>query len=69
MLVRQLPAPGDRHLLRRLPALGAALLDLLDHGVTRNHVPEDHVLAVQPVRLGGGDEELAAVGAGSAVGH
>mmetsp|Transcript_27194 Transcript_27194/g.58559 ORF Transcript_27194/g.58559 Transcript_27194/m.58559 type:complete len:226 (-) Transcript_27194:144-821(-) len=34
-----------------------------------DHLAEDHVLAVQPVCLGAGEEELAAVGVGAAVRH
>jgi hypothetical protein len=38
------------------------------HALAR-HPPKHHVLLVQPVGLGAGDEELAAVAVGAAVGH
>merc|ERR1719345_265328 len=52
---------------------GAALatdgLHLLDHVHALGHLAEDAVLAVEEVRLGRTDEELAAVGVGARVGH
>ena len=69
VLVGQLPATGDSDLLMGFTALSPALLNLLHHRVARNDVPEHDVLPVQPVRLGGGDEELAPIGAGAAVCH
>ena len=57
------------HLLCRFSTLGSQLLNLLDHSITGNDITKDHVFPVQPVRLGGGDEELTPVGAGATVGH
>jgi hypothetical protein len=45
-------------------AATAAYLNFLDHTVTGDDLAEDDMLPVQPIRLGGGDEELAPVGAG-----
>ena len=50
-------------------AIEGACLNFFDHAVTGNDVAEDDVLPVQPVRLGRGNEELAAVGPRPGVGH
>lgn len=44
-------------------------LDLLDDIHALNHLAEHHVLAIQPLGLGGAHEELGAVGVGSSIGH
>ena len=69
MFIRQLSTTSNGYLLCGLPTLGSTALNLLDHGVTGNDISKDHVFPVQPIRLGGRDEELTAVGAGAAVGH
>nr|BAH79726.1 cyclophilin [Babesia bigemina] len=50
-------------------AAGAVLLHLLDDVHAAGDLAEHDVLAVEPRALNGGDEELAAVGVGAAVGH
>mmetsp|Transcript_7321 Transcript_7321/g.20636 ORF Transcript_7321/g.20636 Transcript_7321/m.20636 type:complete len:223 (+) Transcript_7321:17-685(+) len=62
-------AVGDDNLLGGLAALGTEALDLLDKLLALDHLAEDHVAAVQPGGLDGGDEELRAVGVGASVGH
>ena len=69
VFVCQLPTAGNGDLLCRFATLGAESLDLLHHSVARDDIPKHHVLSVQPVSLGGGDEELAPIGAGAAVCH
>lgn len=56
-------------LLQRLSATGAAALHLLDDIHTVADFSEDYVFAVQPGAWNSGDEELATVGVGAAVGH
>merc|ERR1719195_2517316 len=64
-----LPAVVYDDLLGGLAALGAEGLDLLDRVHALDDLPEDDVLAVEPGGLGRAQEELAAVGVGSSVGH
>ena len=49
--------------------MGTKALDLLDYIHTLDHLSEDHVLAIQPLGLGGTQEKLGTVGVGSGVGH
>ena len=64
-----LPAVGDHDLLGSLAGLGPKALDLLDDIHPLDHLAEHHVLAIQPLGLGGADKELGAVSVGSSVGH
>ena len=64
-----LSAIGDDNPLRCLACLGAEALDLLDDVHPLHHLPEHHVLPIQPGRLGCTDEELRVVGVWTAVGH
>jgi len=64
-----LAAVRNDNLLAGLSRLGAEALDLLHHVHSLNHLAEHHVLPVQPLGLGGADEELGAVGVGSSIGH
>ena len=64
-----LPTVGDDDLLVGLARLGAEALDLLDDVHPLDDLTEDDVLAVQPLGLGGAQEELGAVGVGAGVGH
>ncbi len=52
-----------------VPPVGLVGLHLPDHVHALDHLAKDHVLAVQPGRLLGRDEELAAVGVLAGVGH
>jgi len=67
--VLQLSGVGDDDGLGRRPALGALLLHRLDDLLALSDLAEDGVLSVEPRGLDGGDEELAAVGVGTRVGH
>eukprot|EP00962_Isochrysis_galbana_P029193 scaffold9322_cov120-Isochrysis_galbana.AAC.5 len=67
--LRELAAVADDHRLGCLARLGADGLDGLDHIQALGDVPEDDVLAVEPVRLDRAQEELRAVGARPGVGH
>ena len=60
---------SDHDLLACLARLGSKRLDLLDHVHAPADLAEDHVLPVQPLGLGGAEEELAPVGVGAGVGH
>ena len=60
---------GDCDLLGGLPSLGAEALNLLDDVHPLHHLPEHHVLPVQPGSLGSADEELRVVGVRAGVGH
>ena len=62
-------AGGECDLGRGLPPLGPHGLHGLQDALAVHHAAEDHVAAVQPRRLGEGEEELAAVGVGAGVGH
>ena len=64
-----LAAVSDHNLLGGLAGLGTKALDLLDDIHPLHHLAEHHVLAIQPLGLGGADEELGAVGVGASVGH
>ena len=44
-------------------------LHFFDDIQARNGGPKDHVLAVQPVRPGRGEEKLGAIGVGARIGH
>ena len=52
-------------------SLGAArgVDDLINHVHAFDHLPEDGVMVVEPIRGRHGDKELRAVGAGAGVGH
>ena len=71
----RLSAPSSmRIVLIRSPACAAVLhgiaaRDLVEHFVALDHLAEDGVSAVEPVGRGKGDEELAAIGAGTGIGH
>ncbi len=67
--LRQLSAVHNGHLLGGGTALGADLLDSGDHIHALGHGAKHNVLAVQPLGLHGGQEELGAVGVGASVGH
>ena len=60
---------SDHDLLGSLAGLGTKALDLLDDIHALHHLAEHHVLAIQPLGLGGAHEELGAVGVGSSIGH
>ena len=60
---------SDHNLLGGLAGLGTKALDLLDDIHPLHHLAEHHVLAIQPLGLGGADEELGAVGVGTSIGH
>ena len=62
-------AVGDGHLGAGGAAGGALLLHLGNHVHTLKNLAEDNVLAVEPLGLGGADEELGSVGVGAGVGH
>merc|ERR1719273_1049919 len=64
-----LAAVCDDDLLAGLARLGAERLHLLDHIHACADLAEHHVLPVQPLGLGGAEEELASVGVGASVGH
>src|SRR6185369_15157147 len=55
---------GDRHAVQ-----GIALLHRVDDVLAREHLSEDRMLPVQPVRNYVGDEELAPVSVWSGVSH
>lgn len=60
---------GDDHGLGGPAGAGPHLLDG-PHDVQALHdLTEHHVLAVEPLGLGGTDEELRSVGAGASIGH
>ncbi|GIX66173.1 pentatricopeptide repeat-containing protein [Babesia caballi] len=65
----ELPTVNDPDLPRGGAAARAEALHLLHDVHALGHLAEDDVLAVQPRAGHGGDEELAAVGVGAAVGH
>jgi len=65
----KLTAVGDSDLLGAFSGLGSIRLDLLDDIHALDNLSENDMFAVQPGGLGGTDEELAAVGVGSSVGH
>ena len=69
VFVSQLSAPRDADFLGWFPTLGAEPLHFLHHGVAGNDISKHDVFPVQPVSLGGRDEELTSVGAGTAIGH
>src|SRR5262249_3714922 len=56
-----LPTTADGDLGRRLPAVRADRLNLLDHVVARHDLSEHDVLAVEVRRWGGAEEELGPV--------
>ena len=60
---------SDHDLLGSLAGLGTKAFDLLDDIHALHHLAEHHVLAIQPLGLGGAHEELGAVGVWSSVGH
>ena len=62
VLALQLPATHDLHLRVRHAVVGAVGLERPHHVLALDHLPEDHVLPVQPGRLLSGDEELRPVG-------
>ena len=64
-----LAAVSDHNLLGGLAGLGTKALDLLDDIHPLHHLAEHHVLAIQPLGLGGAHEELGAVGVRPSVGH
>ena len=57
--LRELPAVGDDDLLGRRAGPAAVGLDLLDDVHALGDAAEDDVLAVEPRRLDGAEEELA----------
>jgi len=59
----------DDNLLGGFAALRAEGLDLLDNVHALDDLAEHDVLAVQPLGLGGANEELRAIGVGSSVSH
>jgi len=63
------PTVGNLDRLGGLAGLGAELLDLLDDIHALGDLSKDNVLPIQPLRLGGAEEELAPVGVGASVGH
>src|SRR5262245_11273211 len=65
----KLPAVVNHHLVRWLTALSATRLNGLHDVRPLRHLAEDHVLAVEPGRDHGRDEELRAVGVRAGVGH
>jgi len=65
----ELAAACDDDLDPGLATVRALSLNLLNHVHAFNDLSEDDVLAVEPGRLGGADEELGSVGVGSTVGH
>mmetsp|Transcript_23988 Transcript_23988/g.59555 ORF Transcript_23988/g.59555 Transcript_23988/m.59555 type:complete len:284 (+) Transcript_23988:144-995(+) len=65
----ELARVDDLHLLGGLAALAAHRLHRLDDIQALDDLAKDDVLAVEPRRLDGADEELAAVGARARVGH
>jgi len=67
--LRQLAAVGDHDVRGGLAALRALALDGLDDVHAIDDTAEDDVLAVQPLRLHGADEELRAVRVGTRVRH
>ena len=64
-----LAAVSDHNLLGGLAGLGTKALDLLDDIHPLHHLAEHHVLAIQPLGLGGAEEELGAIGVGPSVSH
>ena len=64
-----LPTVSDHDPLRGFARLGSEALDLLDDVHALDDLTEDDVLAVQPLGLGGAQEELRAVGVRASVGH
>src|SRR3954453_4875544 len=59
-----------RFFARAVVGVGVRGLDLVDHVHAVGHAPEDRVLAVEPRRrVGGNDEELAAVRVRPRIGH
>src|SRR3954454_5129449 len=69
-LLRQLDALDHRVLRRLVARVGLRSLDRVDRVHTVRHLPEDRVLAVEPRRLGGrDDEELRAVRVRAGVRH
>merc|ERR1711862_1006000 len=60
---------SDFNFLRTFARLRADCLDCLDHVHALGHRAEDHVLAIEPIRLHCAKEELGAVGTRSSVGH
>ena len=68
-LFLHLAAISNFNVFGRVPRSGPEGLHLLEDVHALDHPAEDHVLAVQPVALGGGDEELRPVGVGASVGH
>merc|ERR1740138_56014 len=67
--VSALATIGDRDLSTGLAAARSHRLDLLNHVISRGHLPKDHVLAVKMRSLTSAHKELAAVGVRSSVGH
>mmetsp|Transcript_53675 Transcript_53675/g.138760 ORF Transcript_53675/g.138760 Transcript_53675/m.138760 type:complete len:239 (-) Transcript_53675:38-754(-) len=67
--LRDLATVSNDDGLRRLARLAADGLDRLDDFHATGHRSENDVLAVQPVRLHGAQEELRAIGARAGVGH
>jgi len=65
----ELSRVSDGNLSRGLSALGSIAFDLLDDIHTIDDLAKNDVLSVQPLGLGGGQEELGAVGVSSSVGH
>src|SRR3954467_2229174 len=69
-LLGQLDALDDRALRRLVAGVGLRGLDLVDRVHPVGHLAEDGVLAVEPGRgVGRDDEELGAVGVRAGVGH
>jgi len=60
---------GDNHLSAGPTAVGTHGFDCLHDVHTFYHGTEDHVLAVQPCRLDGAQEELRTIGVRTGVGH
>ena len=53
----------------RLVALGGYVLNLANHALSVDHFTKNHVLAIEMRGGDGRDEELAAIGTGTGVGH
>ena len=60
---------SDNDLLGSLARVGTETLNLLDDLHALHHLSEHHVLPVQPLGLGGAEEELGAIGVGARVSH
>jgi len=60
---------GDDHGLGSPAGAGPDLLDGFHDVQTLHDLAEHHVLAVEPLGLGGTDEELRSIGAGAGISH